>query len=332
MSTAPPTLTDNRVESMRSTVMYAVDADITRRGTRTRRAVGLAAASVLVVGFGSVGFNALGPTGNSDSAATADSRSIDTSAGKALEGPAQEGPAGGVKDQAAPDSSIVPDADREVITTGTVNVTVKEPRDTAQRLSAWVDSVGGRVDVRSENGSGDDASAFLQIRVPSTKVTATIARLKTYGTVNTLSLQNDDVTTQTKDLDARIRALEISVARLEKLLSEATSSTALVAAESALTQRQEQLESLQSQRTSIADQVSLSTLTIELSQKTRADTVSPGGFRGGLVDGWNALVSTVNRIVEVVGVMLPWTAIAVVLYGAYRLVSRRRRGTPTASE
>ena len=63
------TLTDDRVESMRSTVMNAVDADIQRRGTRTRRVVGLAAASVLVVGFGAFGINAITSTsgGGNDS-------------------------------------------------------------------------------------------------------------------------------------------------------------------------------------------------------------------------------------------------------------------------
>ena len=53
------TLTDDRIETMRSTVMNTVDTDISRRGTRTRRVVGLAAASVLVVGFGTFGLNAI---------------------------------------------------------------------------------------------------------------------------------------------------------------------------------------------------------------------------------------------------------------------------------
>jgi hypothetical protein len=71
--------------------------------------------------------------------------------------------------------------------------------------------------------------------------------------------------------------------------------------------------------------VQLSTLSIDLSQKPRADKVSPGGFHGGLVDGWNALVSTANHIVKVVGVLLPWAAIVVALYAAFALVTRRRR-------
>ena len=54
-----PTLNDDRVAAMRSSVMHAVDRDIAKRGHRARTTIGLAAASVLVVGFGSIGINAL---------------------------------------------------------------------------------------------------------------------------------------------------------------------------------------------------------------------------------------------------------------------------------
>lgn len=313
------TLTDTRIESMRSTVMNAVDTDIRRRGTRTRRVVGFAAASVLVVGIGTAGISALqGPSTGGD---TASSASAGSDAKGTFEGPAAGGGAVPLDESARTDADL---AEREVIVTGSVNVTVTEPREAAQKVSAYVDSIGGRVDARTESGDDDHESALLQVRVPSTEVTDTITRLKTYGTVNDVTLQNDDVTTQAQDLDARIDALGISIKRLEKIMADATSSDELIKAEGALTQRQEQLESLESQRASIADQVQLSTLSIELTQKTTAEGVSSGGFKGGLVEGWNALVSTVNNVVEFVGVLLPWAAILVVLYGAYRLVARRR--------
>jgi hypothetical protein len=317
-----PTLTDDRVASMRSSVMHAVDQDIAKRGRRVRGTIGLAAASVLVVGLGSVGISALNNgSGSGDSGDSAGSRTSlqerDASKG------AQQDSAG---DSAASgeDKAAAPDADREVITTGQINVSVKDPRAVAQKISAYAESIGGRVDSRTEHGDGDDASAFVTVRVPSNKVTATIDRLKTYGTVDNVSLQNDDVTAQAKDLDARIDALRLSIDRLEKIMANSDTSGELIKAENALTQRQEQLESLEAQRKQTDDQVSLSTLSIDLSQKSRPDSVEPGGFKGGLTDGWNALVSTVNTIVEVTGTLLPWAAIVIALYGVYRLVSRRR--------
>lgn len=315
------TLTDDRVESMRSTVMNAVDADIQRRGTRTRRVVGLAAASVLVVGFGAFGINAITSTsgGGNDSISSADA------GGAKSNNPSEVTPGGDANaqtDEAVPGSALT---DREVITTGSVSVTVNNPRDSAQEVSEYVDSIGGRVDSRSESSDSDFEAAYLEVRVPSAKVTSAIAKLETYGDVTDVSLQNQDVTTQAQDLDARIGALNVSIKRLEKIMAESTSSDELIKAESALTQRQEQLESMTAQRASIADRVQLSTLSIELTEKDKADSVSSGGFTGGVIDGWNALVSTVNNIVQAIGVALPWAAIAMVLYGAYRLVARRRQ-------
>jgi hypothetical protein len=307
--------------------MHAVDVDVAKRGTRVRRTIGLAAASVLVVGGGAFAANLGGSGGSANGSA---SSAADSGASRSLDGgdsqliSKEAGPA------AKPDAykPIPPiskePAARQVIVTGTVNLTVKEPKDIAGRLSAYVESIGGRVDERTQNNDSGGGSAFLKVRVPSGRVTSMIAHLKTYGTVDDVSLQNDDVTSQTTDLNARIKALQLSISRLEKIMGNADTSAELIKAESALTTRQAQLDSLEAQRTGLADQVQLSTVSIDISQRTKADTVSPGGFHGGLVDGWNALVSTVNHVVKVVGVLLPWAAIAAALGGAYVLIRRRR--------
>ncbi len=315
-----PTLHDDRVQKMRMSVMHRVDQDVTRRGRRVRAAVGLAAASVVVVGLGGYTLNALQSDEQNVYATSGSSGGSDAGSRATDEAPA---PQGDTRYRA--EEKAAPDADREVITTGTVSVTVDRPRATAQQLSTWVETIGGRVDERSENGRGDDSTASVTVRVPSTRVTATIDRLRTYGAVDDVSLQNTDVTSQARDLDARIDALQLSIDRLTSILAGTTSSGDVIKAEKALTQRQEQLESLQAQRKGIADQVSLSTVTVTLSQQPTASSVEPGGFTGGLRDGWNALVSTVNHVVEVAGVLLPWALIAVVVAPGWRLVARRRR-------
>lgn len=311
-----PTLHDDRIEKMRLSVMHRVDQDVRRRGHRLRTTIGVTAASVLVVGLGGYALSSLEDNRNVSSA----SHDSGGSAADAPSAPAQDESAAAGELQ---DRETAPDADRQVITTGSVTVTVARPRATAQQVSAWVETIGGRVDDRSENGSGDDASASVTVRVPSDQVTATIDRLETYGTVEDVSVQNSDVTAQAKDLDARIDALQLSIDRLERILTDSDTSNELIKAEGALTERQEQLESLQAQRKGIADQVSLSTLTIDLSQTASVDSVQPGGFAGGLRGGWNALVSTLNVVVEIAGRLLPWAAIGAVLLVIARLVRRR---------
>jgi hypothetical protein len=102
----------------------------------------------------------------------------------------------------------------------------------------------------------------------------------------------------------------------------------VVRADGALTQRQERLESLQAQRKALSEQIALSTLHVQLTEKGSASSVSPGGFQGGLTKGWNALIDVVNGIVTFAGVLVPWLAIALAAWALWRLghVISRRRG------
>ena len=102
------------------------------------------------------------------------------------------------------------------------------------------------------------------VRVPADELTGLLADLEDLGDVASVSVSRSDVTTTAVDLDARISALQTSVARLQALMDGAATTEALLAAEEALTERQEELESLQSQRALLADQVELSTLSVHL--------------------------------------------------------------------
>jgi hypothetical protein len=220
----------------------------------------------------------------------------------------------------------VPGKDREVITTGSAIVTVGDPTKAANRFAAWVEGKGGRVDARSESRDEEDhTSAHLTARIPSKHVTAAVAQLRTLGEVESVDLQRDDVTAQGADLDGRIKALNISIARLEKILERAGSSSEVIEAETALTQRQQELESLQLQRRSLSDQVALSTLSVSLEQEGKPGAVAPGGFRGGLIAGWNALIDTVNAVVTAAGAAVPWLGIGLVVGLTWWVAHRARR-------
>lgn len=322
-----PELDERRIDAMRSSIMHTVDADVTRRGRRARRGLGALAAACFVVVIGGVGFSQLANPNASQSDSAGES-TAERASGAAEDSALQDSDA-----KAAPEfSQVTPRDAREVITTGSVDVTVNDPRDVAERFTAWVEARSGRVDGRTESKDDEGrASASLTVRVPSGQMSKALAKLATYGDVGTVDVQNEDVTAQGQDLDARIKALKISIDRLEKILAKAGSSAEVVRAEDALTQRQEQLESLQAQRKALTDQVSLSTLHVELVQKGSASSVSPGGFQGGLTKGWDALVDTVNGIVSLAGVLAPWLAVVAVGWGLWwgirRVRSAARRET-----
>ncbi|WP_448059256.1 DUF4349 domain-containing protein [Cellulomonas hominis] len=245
---------------------------------------------------------------------------------------------------------------RQVVVHADVQVTVDDPRAAAARVVALVEDAGGRVDAREEYsgsegsqnglvGEGDqgthdvprtDASATLTVRVPSADLTGVLEDLADIGEVSRLNQTTDDVTTTAQDLDARIDALEISVARMEDLLGRAASTTELLEVEAALSERQGTLESLESQRASLAEEVALSTLTVTLTTvppEPVADDSRPGGFLDGLSAGWDALYGFLRGTVLVLGALLPWLAlgglITLAVVGVGRMVDRRH-GRPGA--
>lgn len=207
------------------------------------------------------------------------------------------------------------DADaRQVVQTGTLRLTVEDPRRAADAVVDLAERSGGRVDSRSEHAAteGRAGSATLTIRVPSAEVSATVDALRDLGRIDEIALDAQDVTAAAQDLDARIRGLELSVARMSDLLARTATTEDIVAAENALTERQTRLEELQAQRARLADAVALSTLTVELSGPGVVPAASPGptSFVGGLAVGWQSFVVALRGTLVVLGVLLPWLAFA----------------------
>ncbi|HUS21720.1 MAG TPA: DUF4349 domain-containing protein [Aeromicrobium sp.] len=337
-------LPDERIDAMRDHVLSAIDGDIKRRGRRTRKAVagGIGALALITV----LGVSLPSLTGGGSDHDVTASQTADGGTNAALPEPGQVGRDGAsdMSAKAAPEraestydgdiSPIPPDQppltapgkDREVVTTGSANVTVDDTAKAANRFTAWVEKHGGRVDARSESRDDEGhTSAHLTARIPSKQVTAAIAELRKAGEITSVDLQRDDVTAQGADLDGRIKALKISIDRLEKILERAGSSSEVVEAETALSQRQQELESLQLQRRSLTDQVALSTLSVSFEQEGKPGAVAPGGFRGGLIKGWNALIDTVNAVVTAAGAAVPWLGIGLVAGLGWWLFRRARR-------
>jgi hypothetical protein len=208
-------------------------------------------------------------------------------------------------------------ADRSVITTGTVTLTVSDPIAVAQDAVTIVEQAGGRVDNRTENPETENstASASLTLRIPAGDLDRTLTELRALGTVRNVSLNASDVTQQSADVNARVAALTTSVDRLLALMAQATTTTDLIAIEGELSTRQADLESMKSQRDYLSDQIEYSTITLQLDAKSSTDPGSPGTFWSGAVAGWETLVMVLGAGLVGLGFALPWLVIAAGVIG-----------------
>lgn len=229
------------------------------------------------------------------------------------------------------DSSIANDTavenTREVITTGYMSVTVEAPDVATADAIRITESVGGRVDGRNEYAphDGNRGSSTLTLRIPASELTATLDKFTELGILQEVSTSAVDVTMQSRDLDARITALDASVDRLLALLTKADDTETLITLESAISDRQGELESMRSQKRYFDDQVAMSTITLNLVSEADAPVVEPGNFFDGLITGWNSFVAFFAGLLVALGVLVPWLAFGAIVAGVIVLIVRKKR-------
>jgi hypothetical protein len=238
-------------------------------------------------------------------------------------------------DEAAQDSDggTTSTADRQVIISGNVTITADDPITASRDAVRIVETAGGRVDGRTEYAptETDQGSATLQLRIPADKLTATLDKLEELGRADEVSLSTSDVTVESQDLNARISALRASIERLNGLIEQASDIDDLITLESAISSRQGELESLEAQQRYLADQVSMSTISLYLRSDAEAPKTTPGDFWSGLATGWNAFVGFWAGLLVVLGVLLPWLITLALIAAIIIWIVRRRRRPATAS-
>ncbi|PKQ18553.1 MAG: DUF4349 domain-containing protein [Actinobacteria bacterium HGW-Actinobacteria-8] len=219
-------------------------------------------------------------------------------------------------------------ADRSVIITGAMYMTVEDPIAAADEATDIVENAGGRIDARSETAPDEryGGSASLTLRIPSNRLDAVVDDLRTLGTVDQFGTDSYDVTTEVTDLEAQISTLRASTKRIEALLADAKDIKDIITLENELDGRQAELQSLEARQRGLDDQVSMST--IDLSLTTEPVVVvddSPETFWDGLVSGWDGLVAFLSGALVILGVILPWAALGGLIFLSVIAVTRARK-------
>ncbi|RKS86222.1 uncharacterized protein DUF4349 [Microbacterium sp. AG790] len=248
------------------------------------------------------------------------------------------GAAGGAASDGA--TGAASGADREIAVSASATVEVKDAASAAQAIAAVATASGGYVESQSTGTTPvmsvvpptdtsmmapAPSSAWITVRVPADGLSKVVTGLSELGTVTASETSRRDVTTETLDLQARVSALESSVARLTELMTQSSSTADLIAAEAALAARQSELDSLRQQLAWTQSQVAMSTLTVSLVEPSPAVSADPAGFGDGLAAGWSGLIVTLNGLVVAIGFLLPWLGVAAVIAALVVLIVRVRR-------
>lgn len=236
----------------------------------------------------------------------------------------------------ASESAATEVRERSIIAEGAISLVSKDVGETRREVQRIVDAQGGDVteETTESDADGDTSYARLVIRVPSKKFGASMEAIEQAGVLRSSTRGSEDVTTQVIDTGVRVRAQQASLKRVELLLAEANTLRDIIWIESQLTSRQADLDSLKSQQSWLADQTSLSTITVDISHRAEAKEKKaddePAGFLAGLEGGTKALAVTFAAVTTILGALLPFAALALLLGLPAWLVVRRRRGAAAA--
>lgn len=232
---------------------------------------------------------------------------------------------------AAPQPSAEP-GERQIARTAFIALVVEDVEQVAAELREVAEAVGGIVTAEriSLPGEGEDWPgdySELVVSVPADRLEESLGLIGGLGEVRQRSIESVDVTDAVLDVDARVKTMRESIARLQELMSRAGSVAEIAQVEAELSQRQADLESLLAQQKSLQNRVVMTPITIGLYPPERANEAGAVGFVGGLLLGWNSLVSAGKVALTMLGVLLPWLAVAAVVIVPFVWWRRRRRAS-----
>jgi hypothetical protein len=243
--------------------------------------------------------------------------------------PAPELADGSAKVTGASATSDVPRQTQSIISKGQISLRSKDITKTRFTLQKLLDGWDGTIanDKADADKQGHTAQERLELRIPSGHFSDAMDAISRLGALVDSSRTSTDVTTQVIDNNVRVRTQKLSIARIQALLSQATTLNQVISIENQLSQRQADLDSLEQQQKYLADQTALSTVTVYLTTPAKAATTPKKhhkDFFSGFRSGWHHLGTSTAAVLTGIGAVLPFAALVAVI-GLPVWVLRRRR-------
>lgn len=212
----------------------------------------------------------------------------------------------------------LPSAGPHVIKTATVEIGV--PDDEVDESINEAIAVAGRYGgfVLSSQLGRRDAGGTLTMRIPATRFEAALTDLEELGKVRRESISGEDVGQEFVDLQARLRNWESQEAVLLKLMDRAKSVIDTIRVQNELSRVQLEIEQLRGRLTFLEDQTSLGTITATFAPLSSPAPSAPSRFAEAWARAVDLMQSFVAGMIVTLGVLLPLSVIALVIYLLFR--------------
>ena len=161
--------------------------------------------------------------------------------------------------------------DRKTVRTGSLDMVVKNPHDSSEKIRAIAEHEGGFLVSAESDGSEGDSSAAITVRVPAKQFEEVRAAIRNLGLrVEGEKLNAEDVTKQYVDRSAQLRNLRAQEAQYLSILKQARTVKDTVEVSDKLNEVRGEIEQQQAEFDALSKQVE--TIVLSVSLRAEADT------------------------------------------------------------
>ena len=220
---------------------------------------------------------------------------------------------------------------RKVITTHDITVEVKDLA-TAFQAAVELAKASNGYTTETSRVRNDDGSFLGRVvmRVPPGKVGGLLEKLRTFGTVTSENSTGEDITDEYVDLEARLKNMRASEARLQELLTRQTQKLAdVLAVEKELTRVRGDIESFEAQKRNWDILTALVTIQVSFLEPKGA---FPAVYkvwrpiRTAFGEAMEGFAESLHALVVFLGTILPWLALlGLPVYGYFTFRRKKRQ-------
>jgi hypothetical protein len=178
-------------------------------------------------------------------------------------------------------------------------------------------------DSRTTQDADGKKTADVVMRVPAQRFAGVLQALRTLGEVKQEGIGTQDITKAYADLETRLAVKEQTVTRLRALMdSHSAKLSDVLDVERELSRAITELEQMKGERQFYDQQIALSTVKLELFERTPSRITIASPITGAFHNSLDVLGNSVGLMIYLVVAIAPWIVIA---FGTFWVATRVRR-------
>ncbi|MBI5707663.1 MAG: DUF4349 domain-containing protein [Armatimonadetes bacterium] len=192
-------------------------------------------------------------------------------------------------------------AKRSVIRSGDLSVLVESAQKAERSVNAKVDAWGGYVErCQTSDLAGSQPRITLLVRVPANLFEQALDAFADLGTLESKSIQSEDVTSKLVDVDARLATMRATEEAMRRAIRESRSAAEIATLKDQAHKLRVDIESVAAQRKAIGSLAVLSKIEVKLVQRANPSGV---GDPNWAKEAWAGSLSSASALGKGLGAM-----------------------------